>query len=197
MSSTTATTRRTRRFLAPLATLAVAGALVIGSGADFTSASNNSNSVVASGSLTQTNSRNGAAVFNVSNIKPGDTVKGSVAIKNTGTMPQKFSVAETATSSFTTGLLTMKVTETKAGVTTEIFSGNFGAFAATARDLGTYAVGEERTYTYTVTLDQNAGNNEQNKTASASYAWTGTQTTAVTVDQTGAGAINAATNTNP
>ena len=176
--------RSSRRFLAPLVTLGVAGALVIGSGADFTSASNNAASVVASGSLTQSNSRDGQAVFNVSNIKPGDVVKGSVVLTNTGSMPEKFSVAEVASSSFTTGVLSMVVSETKGSTTTEIYNGAFGGFAASARDLGVFAVGEARTYTFTVTLAQGADNANQNKTASAAYAWTGSQTTAVTVNQT-------------
>ena len=188
--------RRSRRFLAPLVTLGVAGALVIGSGADFTSASSNSASVVASGSLTQSNSRQGAAVFNVSNIKPGDTVKGSVVITNTGSMPEKFSVVETASSGFTAGTLKMVVVETTGSASKEVYNGNFGGFAT--KDLGTFAVGEARTYAYTVTLAQTADNAEQGKSATASYAWTGTQTTAVTVDQTGAGTpISAATNANP
>ena len=201
MSSTTATTaRRSRRFLAPLATLAVAGALVIGSGADFTSASNNSNSVVASGSLKQTNSRSNAAIFNVNNIKPGDSVKGSVVITNNSSMPQKFSVTETATSSFTAGTLTMTVVETKTdGTTSTVYTGNFGGFAT--KDLGVFTTGEARTYAYTVTLLQAATNEEQNEIARAAYAWTGTQTNATPVDQTGAGPLSSTdtggTNVNP
>ena len=189
--------RSSRRFLAPLVTLGVAGALVIGSGADFTSASNNAASVVASGSLTQSNSRDGQAVFNVSNIKPGDVVKGSVVLTNTGSMPEKFSVAEVASSSFTTGVLSMVVSETKGAATTEVYNGVFGGFAAAARDLGVFAVGEARTYTFTVTLAQGADNANQNKTASASYVWTGSQTTAVTIDQTTAVNPVPATNANP
>ena len=193
----TTSPRRSRRLLAPLATLGIAGALVLGSGADFTSASNNTSSVVASGQLTQSNSRNGQAIFNVTNIKPGDVVRGSVVLTNTGSLPERFSVTETASSTFTAGVLTMTVTETRGTTTTEIYSGTFGGFAATARELGTFAAGEARTYAYTVTLAQAAGNENQNKTASAAYAWTGTQTTATTIDQTGAANPVAATNANP
>ena len=197
MPASTAPIRRSRRFLAPLVTLGIAGALVVGSGADFTSASSNAASIVTAGSLTQSNSRDGQAVFNLTNVKPGDTVKGSVVLKNTGTLPEKFSVTETTTSSFATGVLSMVVTETKGTTTTEIFNGAFGAFAATARSLGTFTAGESRTYTYTVTLAQTADNTNQGKTASAAYAWTGNQTTAVTIDQTGAVNPVPATNANP
>ena len=171
--------RSTRRFLAPLVTLGVAGALVIGSGADFTSESSNSASVVASGSLLQENSRDGEAVFDVSNIKPGDVVVGAVELSNTGSMPQAFAVTEVATSSFSAGVLQMVVQQ---GAET-IYEGDFGGFAVAARDLGVFAVGEARTYTFTVTLDGEAGNEEQGKVAQAAYTWAGTQTDEVTVDQ--------------
>lgn len=197
MSNATVLARRSRRLLAPLVTLGVAGALVIGSGADFTSASSNAASIVTAGSLTQSNSRSSQAVFNVSNIKPGDVVKGSVVITNTGTLPEKFSVAETATNSFATGALSMVVSETKGSTTTDIYSGAFGGFASTARDLGAFTAGEARTYTYTVTLAQTADNTNQGKSASAAYAWTGTQTTATTIDQTNAVNPVPSTNANP
>lgn len=192
--SATIAPRRTRRILAPLATLAVAGALVIGSGADFTSTSNNSVSVAASGSLSQANSRDGKAVFNVSNLKPGDTVTGSVTITNTGTMPQNFSATETATSTFSPGSLSMTVTEVKGTTRTPVYSGNFGGFAT--KQLGVFTTGEARTYEYVVTFAQSAGNQEQNKSASAAYQWNGNQTSAVTVAQTAAD-LSTATNANP
>ncbi len=190
------TARRSRRLLVPLATLAAAGALVVGSGADFTSASANSQSVVTSGTLTQSNSRADAAIFNVSNIKPGDTVTGSVTITNTGSLPAKFSVTETDTGNFVDrSLLTMTITQGGKS----IYSGPFGgATLGTAEtiDLGTFQKAEARTYEYTVKLAQGAGNNEQGKTANAAYAWNAVQTTAVTVAQQGPAAV-VATDANP
>ena len=188
--------RRSRRLLVPLATLAAAGALVVGSGADFTSASANSQSVVTSGTLTQSNSRDNAAIFNVTNIKPGDTVTGSVTITNTGSLPAKFSVTETDTGNFTDRtLLSMTI---KQGATT-VYSGPFGgATLGTAETipLGTFQKAEARTYDYTVTLAQSATNLEQGKTANASYTWDAIQTTAVTVAQQGQATV-AATDANP
>ena len=85
----------------------------------------------------------------------------------------------------------------RVSTTTEVYNGSFGGFAATARELGVFAVGEARTYAFTVTLAQGADNTNQNKTASASYVWTGSQTTAVTIDQTSAVNPVPTTNANP
>lgn len=190
------TARRSRRLLVPLATLAAAGALVVGSGADFSSTSANSQSVVTSGTLTQTNSRVNQAIFNVTNIKPGDTVTGSVVITNTGSLPANFSVTEVDTGNFTDRtLLSMTI---KQGATT-VYSGPFGgATLGTAEtiQLGTFQKAEARTYDYTVTLAQSATNVEQGKTAGASYTWDAIQTTAVTVAQQSQTPV-AATDANP
>jgi len=192
MSTPTPAPRKSRRILAPLATLAVAGALVVGSGADFTSSSSNTTSVVASGTLTQSNSRANAAIFNVGNIKPGDTVTGSVVIKNTGSLPSNMKLVEDATSNFTRENLLMKITETKtvAGVTSskEIYNGSFDQTVGSLDNytLDPFQAGEERTYGYVVTFVRTAGdqNADQAKTASASYTWAGTQQSATANDET-------------
>lgn len=189
--TTTPAPRKSRRILAPLATLAVAGALVVGSGADFTSQTSNTTSVVASGTLTQGNSRNGQAIFNVANIKPGDTVTGSVVITNTGSLPSNMKLTEDATSGFTRDNLRLKITEvnTSAGGPNEvIYDGAFDRTVA-APDVFTldpFLPLEVRTYEYVVTFvrttaDQNV---DQGKTASASYVWDGTQQSATANDET-------------
>jgi spore coat-associated protein N len=178
MHTDTATTtpRRGRRLLVPLATLAAAGALIVGSGADFTSASDNSASAVASGTLTQSNSRSGAAIFDVTNVKPGDSVTGSVTITNTGTLPAIFEVVETAENGFVNdSLLNMRITEQGPAGNRVFFDGPFGDLADVT-ELGRFAAGEARTYTYVVTLSQDAGNEEQGKSATASYRWNSIQT---------------------
>ncbi len=86
----------TKKVLLPLATLLAAGAVAIGSGATFTSSTANTISSVTSGTLTHTNSKNNAAVFSLSNIKPGDVVNGSLTITNTGSLPASFSLTETS-----------------------------------------------------------------------------------------------------
>lgn len=168
-----------RKALVPLTTLAAAGALAIGSGANFSSNTANAASVVASGTLTQTNSKSAAAIFNVTNIKPGDTASGDVTITNTGSLPAVFSVTETATNGFTDKTnLVMTVTQG----TTTVWTGTFGTMGTQA--LGTFAAGEARSYHFSSTLKSTAGNPEQGKSASASYSWDAAQTsTASNVNQ--------------
>ena len=91
-----ATVSRPRRYrvLVPLAGLAAAAALAVGSGADFTSNSVNSANAFSTGSLTQTNSKANSAVFNLDNMKPGDTLNGTLTITNTGTLPASFSLTD-------------------------------------------------------------------------------------------------------
>lgn len=167
-----------RKALIPLTTLAAAGALAIGSGASFTSNSANPASIVASGTLTQSNSKANAAVFNVSNIKPGDTVNGDVTITNTGSLPAVFSVTETGTNGFADPTnLVMTVTQ---GSST-VYTGTFAAMGT--KSLGTFAAGEARTYHFSTTLKSSATNAEQGKSATASYSWDAAQTSTVTVNQ--------------
>ncbi len=184
-----------RKALVPLTTLAAAGALAIGSGANFTSNSANPNSIVASGTLTQTNSKTGAAVFNISNIKPGDTVGGQVTITNTGTLPAVMSVTESAFASTFSATSGSPATPTLNLVVTEgsntIYSGAFGSMSTVA--LGTFTAGQAKTYKFTVTFNQAATNVDQGKTASATYTWNGAQTSNVTLDQGPSAATGTAT----
>jgi len=173
MEAVTAVTRASkwRKALVPLTTLAAAGALAIGSGASFTSNSANPASIVASGTLTQSNSKANAAVFNVSNIKPGDTVNGDVTITNTGSEPAVFSVTESGNNGFADKTnLVMTVTQ---GSNT-VYTGTFGAMGT--KSLGTFAAGEARTYHFSTVLKLSASNAEQGKSATASYSWDASQT---------------------
>ena len=177
-----------KKVLIPLATAALAGALAIGSGADFASSSSNTASKVTAGTLTQSNSKTGASILDLTNMKPGDSVYGQVTIKNTGSLPQLFSVAETDTSTFSSGVLTEKIEDvTDPNAPASVYSGAFGG--AGTQTLGTtaWAAGAAHTYRVTVTLAQTATNTEQGKSASATFAWNGTQGSAtVTNVDTGA-----------
>jgi spore coat-associated protein N len=171
------------KILLPLATLVAAGAIAVGSGATFTSTSANTISSVTSGSLTQSNSKAGAAVFTMDNIKPGDTVNGGLTITNTGSLPAKFSLTETAsTNGFTGENLNLVITNT----TTKqvVYTGTFGGLAdGTKTTIGEVAPGVANNYTFAVTLDQATPNTDQGKTASASYQWDSVQADGTTTNQ--------------
>jgi hypothetical protein len=176
------TTTRTK-VLVPLATALAAAAVAVGSGATFTSQSENSASAVTSGTLSQSNSKADSAIFSLTDLKPGDTVNGTLTLKNTGSLPAAFSLTETASSNgFAADNLTMVITNTTTG--TEVYSGDFGGLENGAKtELGTFAAGDANAYRFTVKLAQSADNTQQGKTASASYRWSSVQLDGETFDQ--------------
>lgn len=84
------------KILIPLATALAAGAIAIGSGATLSSQSANTGNAYTAGTLIQSNAVTGA-LFNLINLKPGDQITKTVTLKNTGTLPARFSLTGTAT----------------------------------------------------------------------------------------------------
>lgn len=162
-----------RRLLLPMAGLLAAAALTVGSGADFVSSSVNTSNAYTTGTLAQSNSKANAAIFNLSNLKPGDTLDGTVTISNTGSLASTFTLKETATNGFT-DKANLQLVITQQGVIEPIWSGTFGDLASVTLD--SFAAGEARTFTFTTSLAQSAGNEEQGKTATATYTWDAVQT---------------------
>ncbi len=178
MSTTTG-----KKILVPLATLLAAGAVAVGSGATFTSQTNNSISAVTSGSLDHSNSKTNQAIFDLTDIKPGDTVNGSLTITNTGTLPATFSLTELAsTNGFSDSYLTLAVVNTTNGET--VYSGTFGGLTdGKKNDLGVITPGAANSFRFTVGLDASAPNSQQGKTAGATYQWDSVQLAGETTDQ--------------
>jgi spore coat-associated protein N len=174
---------KTKKILLPLATLVAAGAIAVGSGATFTSTSANTISSVTSGTLTQSNTKANAAVFNLTNIKPGDVVNGGLTITNTGSLPATFSLTETvSTNTFTANNLTMVITNTTANKV--VYTGTFGGLVDGARtDLGLVAPGVANNYTFSVKLDSATPNTDQGKAASAAFQWDSIQADGATTNQ--------------
>lgn len=172
-----------RKILVPLATLLAAGAVAVGSGASFVSESENSISSVTSGTLTQLNSKANAAIFDLTDLKPGDVLKGGLTLTNTGSLPATFSLTEVASSNgFTAGTLDLTITNDTTGAV--ITTGNFGALVdGAANDLGVIEPGDTSDFTFKVTLAQAATNVEQGKTATASYKWDSVQLSGTTTTQ--------------
>jgi spore coat-associated protein N len=175
--------RNRRTILVPLATLVAAGAIAVGSGATFTSQSGNTASSVVAGTLKHTNSKDNAAIFALTNLKPGDTLNGSLTLTNTGSLPANFSLTETAsTNAFSGGLLHLTVTDTTTN--TSVYDGTFGGLVdGQATQLGTFAAGDAHSYRFTVTLDAAATNAEQGKAASATFQWNSIQLDGSATDQ--------------
>lgn len=172
-----------RKILVPLATALAAGTIAAASGATFTSQSSNSLSAVTSGTLTHSNSKDGQAIFTLTDIKPGDTVNGYLSLTNTGSLPAEFSLTETSsTNAFTGDNLRLQIINTTTGA--EIYSGTFGGLADGAKnELGVVQPGEGNDYRFTVSLDQDAPNGEQGKNAGATYQWDAIQLEGNTTEQ--------------
>lgn len=172
-----------KKILVPLATLVAAGAIAVGSGASFSSQSENTISAVTSGTLTQSNSKAGQAIFNLTNMKPGDTVNGTLTITNTGSLAADFGLTEvSSTNGFTDSNLTLVITNTTTNA--EVYNGTFGGLTDGARQaLGTIAPGVPNTFLFTVKLDPNTPNADQGKTANAVYTWDSVQLNGETFNQ--------------
>jgi spore coat-associated protein N len=163
-------TATSRKVLVPLATLLVAGAVAIGSGATWTSTTSSAVSVT-SGKLLHTNSHDNA-VLTLTNIKPGDTMTGTVLITNTGNIDSKLTLQESGdTSTFAAGGLNLNIKQD--GVS--LYNGDFGGFTNTAQDLGDLNAGQSSTFTFVVSMPANASNANQDKAAAATYTWVTTQ----------------------
>lgn len=175
--------QNSRKILIPLATLAAAGAIAIGSGATFSSESHNTISSVTSGTLSHSNSKADQAVFNLTNMKPGDVVNGSLTLTNTGSLPAAFSLTEVAsTNGFAGDNLTLSITNTTTNQV--VYTGTFGGLQdGLKNDLGTVAPAAANTYVFSVKLDQATPNTDQGKTASATYTWNSVQLDGQTVNQ--------------
>ena len=172
-----------KKILVPLATALAAGAVAVGSGATFTSGTNNTLSAVTSGTLTQSNTKDGSAIFDLTDIKPGDTVNGYLSVTNTGSLPATFSLTEVSSENgFSADNLMLRITNTTTG--TQVYAGTFGGLQdGLKNDLGVVQPGVRNDYRFQVVLASTAGNADQGKTAGAVYAWDSVQLDAETFDQ--------------
>lgn len=179
----TATTPRHRKALVPLATLLAASALVVGSGATFTSQSDNTVSSVTSGTLSHSNSKDNAALFDLTGLKPGDSLTGGLELTNTGDLPAAFSLTEASSSNgFSDDMLSLTITNVTSK--TSVYTGAFGGLEdGVKNELGRLAPGRTAAYRFTVTLDQDATNTEQGKSATAAYEWDAVQLDGQTTNQ--------------
>lgn len=175
--------KNSRKILVPLATLAAAGAIAIGSGATFTSTTANTISSVTAGTLTHTNSKDNAAVFTLTNLKPGDTLTGSLTLKNTGSLPAAFSLTEkTSTNTFAGSNLSLEIKNATTGAV--VYTGTFGGLEdGVKKDIGQIAPDASSKFDFTVKLAQDADNNDQGKAATATYQWDSVQLSGSTFNQ--------------
>ncbi len=175
------TTRR--RVLVTVASVLTAGALAVGSGASFTAQTQNAVNHAEAGTLTQTNSLAGASIYNLANMKPGDTVNGKVTVTNSGSLAANLKLTESGVvNGFSQPTkVRMTVTDVTVPASPVVVANNIAYGTLGAVDLGQWAAGQARTYVFSVTLDVTADNTNQGDMADASYTWDSTQGTTPTV----------------
>jgi len=170
-------TRNPRRSVLALITALAATAAAVGSGADFSSHSANPANTFSSGTLVQSNSKNGVAIVTGSNLKPGDVRSGEVTITNTGSLAGTFKLSESSASNgFGAGDMSLKVEDVTGPKTADVYSGDIGKVPSAGINLGSYAAGEARTYRFTATFAEGSPNSDQGKVARADYEWDATPT---------------------
>jgi hypothetical protein len=181
-----------RLALGALLTLLLAAGAVVGSGADFTASSANPSNTFSAGTLTISNSNEGAAVLTATALRPGGAAAtGTVDIENTGSLSGAFTLSRTAPvdsdgANPLSGKLNLTIVDcgvfngTSAptcgdGDDVTKYSGGTIAQMGTAghlvSGLGTYAASEKHRYQFSVQLDGSAGNVYQGGTSSVEFDW--------------------------
>jgi hypothetical protein len=175
-----------RTLLLGLGTIGLAAAVTVGSGADFTSTTANPSNVFTAGTLSHSNSKAGAAILTVANMRPGDTASGTVDIQNTGSLSGAFILAKTVTADSTPSFaskLTIVITDNgdpscvvSCPAPVGVYSGAVAAMGT--RALGTFAAGATHRFSFAVTFPDGGANGADNAYQAASttvtYTWTAT-----------------------
>ena len=179
-----------RRVLGAACAVSVAGAVVVGSGANFTSVSANPGNSFTTGTLTHSNSKSGAAILTATGIKPGDPAStGTVDIANDGNSAANFTlkrlnVTNTDSGNPLASKLNVKVEDcgTPGGAPgsctpeSTVYDGTIAAMAD--QPLGSWAVSDAHRYRFSVTFPNGtaaADNPYQGDTATVEYQWEATQ----------------------
>ena len=164
-----------QKMVGVLFALLLAAMMAVGSGANFNSTSANPGNVVTAGNLDHTNSKNAAAILNVTKLKPGESRTGTVDITNTGDIDGVFSIARTITADSTSTLtppnpfaahLNVKIVD-DANPATVYYDGLLSAMSGTVA-AGTITPGNARTYRFTVTFVDGGPSGADNAFKSAS-----------------------------
>ena len=133
------------------------------------------------GSLTLSNTKEGAAVLSLGGIKPGDSITDTVTLGNTGTLPGDLSLDTSnlvdvpgSGGGALSGKLDLRVRDiTNAGSPVTVYTGKIAGLTPVA--LGTLAAGDSRVYEFKVDFpDTGAGaeNAYQGSGMSVQFDWT-------------------------
>jgi spore coat-associated protein N len=187
LSRLTVLATQPRLALGALLTLALAGAAVVGSGADFTASSANPANTFTAGTLTMDNSSDDAAILTATGLRPGAPAqKGVVDIENTGSLSGTFALTRAslensdADNPLSDKLnLTIRDCGTFAGATVPIcdtgddvvFAGTVTGMDDAAHGLGQFAADAKHRYEFSLSLASSAGDAYQGGTSTVGFAW--------------------------
>jgi spore coat-associated protein N len=168
-----------RRTVAALAVVLAAVGITVGSGANFTASAANPSNTFTAGTLS-IGSSSSSALFNATNLKPGDTVPGTVDIQNTGSLPGAFTLSTshiTDTSSLL-GQLDLKIEDCGlwSGTTAPTCSGANVLYSGKAASVGTvnlssFAANAKHRYQFNVTVPTAISNTFQGAGATVQFDW--------------------------
>lgn len=177
-----------------LATLAVPAALLAGAATlhaaigDEPAAPTSGLQLSAGGSMSLSNSKEGAAIFALANLGPGDGGQGEVTIANTGTLPGALALSSLdrsdAPGTYGGALserLELRLEDVASGAASKVYDGRLGAMPEL--QLGSLGADESRTYRFVVTMldggppsSPYVGDNlYQRASAGLGYEWTLTE----------------------
>jgi len=169
-------TRGYRRALALTALIALALALLVSltvgrSGATLIRVSTNPGSLFSAGSLTLSNTKNGAVIVNAAGLLPAGSANGSASITIQGSFSAAVILTGTGDGSALSQALTLKIEDTT-GTAVTLWTGTMSSF--TTVSLGTLASGTTRSYRFTVTFPAaNATAALQNSSTTMTLRFTG------------------------
>ena len=168
-----------RRTVGALAVVLAAVGITVGSGANFTAHAANPSNTFTAGTLTIGSSA-ASALFNAPNMKPGDSVTGTVDIANTGSVPGTFTMATSnaVDTGALLGQLDLKIEDCGlySGTTAPTCAGTNVVYNAKAGAVGTLALGSfaasaKHRYKIDITLPSSTTNAFQGKTATVEFDW--------------------------
>lgn len=177
--------RGSRSLLVPLATMVVAGAVALGSGATWTSSTEIETNVTAGELIVDT--ADGKTVLGLTGLVPGGEATGTMSLENQGDVDATLKLSESDVShalavgqsgTFDPAMLTLKIEVD--GVT--VYGPAAIGAMATPIDLGKLTAddgapggGDDLSVSFTVKLDSRAGNAYQAASAGATYTFLATQ----------------------
>ena len=166
--------KNSKRLIIALIVIIIAALVVIFSFSLFSSSSANPGNLVTTGFMELDNSADGAAIYTVEELLPGESGSGTVSVTNVGESDGDFTLTpsnlvDTPATPALSSVVTLVVTDGA----DEVYNGLLSGMTAPI-SLGTWAGDETHAYTFTVTFASAAGNEFQDASSTLDFTWDAT-----------------------